>query len=75
MIKAIAVMVVIALIATWAVISLTGSGGFERHMTLSGIYAVLRPEGFDVVCFADADSKDGGLACIPCSLANNCVKK
>lgn len=53
----------------------TGAGGFARQLTISGIYPIVRPNGYDVICFADADSSDGGIACMPCSLVNDCVKK
>jgi hypothetical protein len=46
-----------------------GDGGFRRVVTISGIYPILRPGGYDVVCFADSDSRDGGLSCLPCSVA------
>lgn len=42
-----------------------GPGAFQRHLTISGIYSVCKPNGYDSVCFLDADSKDGGLSCIP----------
>lgn len=48
---------------------LTGDGGFRRVITISGIYPILRPGGYDVVCFADADGKEGGLSCLPCDAA------
>lgn len=42
-----------------------GAGGFKRMVTISGIYAVCKPGGYDAVCFLDADSHDGGLSCLP----------
>jgi hypothetical protein len=44
-----------------------GAGAFDRHFTISGIYAVCKPKGYDAVCFLDADSKEGGLSCLPLS--------
>lgn len=44
-----------------------GSGAFERHLTISGVYAVCKPKGYDAVCFLDADDKQGGLSCLPLS--------
>lgn len=44
-----------------------GSGAFERMVTHTGVYAVCKPKGYPVVCFLDADSKDGGLFCLPLS--------
>lgn len=49
--------------------AVSGAGGFKRMVTLTGVYAVCRPQGYDVVCFLDADSKSGGLNCVPLSLA------
>ena len=46
---------------------LLGAGAFERHFTLSGVYAVCKPKGYDAVCFLDSDAKDGGLSCLPLS--------
>lgn len=53
---------------------LTGPGWLERSFTLSGIYAVERPDGYDVVCFGDSGHRDGGITCVPCSLANECKR-
>lgn len=52
-----------------------GDGGFRRAVTISGIYPILRPGGYDVVCFADSDSKEGGLSCLPCSLAGGLCRE
>lgn len=41
-----------------------GDGGFKRMVTITGVYAVCKPSGYDAVCFLDADSKQGGLSCI-----------
>lgn len=54
---------------------MTGSGGFKRMVTISGIYSVCRPDHYDVVCFLDADSKDGGMFCMPLSLVGGECKK
>jgi len=48
---------------------LMGEGDFKRKFTISGIYAICKPENYDVVCFLDSDGKDGGMSCIPLSLA------
>jgi hypothetical protein len=42
-----------------------GDGALKRHFTLSGIYTICKPDGYPVVCFADADGKDGGIFCMP----------
>lgn len=55
--------------------SLMGSGGFKRMTTITGIYSVCRPDKYEVVCFLDADSKDGGLFCMPLSIAGGECKK
>lgn len=49
-----------------------GAGSFKRMVTHTGIYAVPRPGGYDAVCFLDADSKDGGLSCLPCAAIGGC---
>lgn len=42
-----------------------GDGGFRRMVTLTGVYSICRPDGYDVVCFLDADGKEGGMFCLP----------
>ena len=44
-----------------------GDGALKRQFTYKGIYSVCKPDGYPVVCFADADGKDGGLFCMPLS--------
>ena len=46
-----------------------GDGAFKRQFTMKGLYSICKPDGYPVVCFADADSKDGGLFCLPLSEA------
>lgn len=58
----------IILIGGVAIYLTTGAGGFERMVVRSGVYAVARPGGYEVVCFLDADSKHGGLSCLPLSV-------
>lgn len=55
----------ICLVAVWFLMTMVGSGGFKRMITLTGVYAVCKPGGYDAVCFLDADSKQGGLSCLP----------
>ncbi len=62
----------IALVIGLVIFSMMGAGGFKRMTTLTGIYAVCKPNGYDAICFLDADSKDGGLSCIP--YAGECHK-
>jgi len=45
----------------------SGSGGFKRAITFSGVYAVCKPGGYPFICFLDADSNSGGLSCQPYS--------
>lgn len=69
-------LVVCGLIA-YGALSMMGAGGFKRMVTLTGVYAVCKPGGYDVVCFLDADSKQGGLSCLPlvtASLNGECKK-
>lgn len=55
----------ILLITTFIVVEMMGAGGFKRMVTLTGIYGICKPGGYEAVCFLDADSKDGGLSCLP----------
>lgn len=50
-----------------AFLSGCGDGALKRHVTLSGLYTVCKPDGYPVVCFLDADGKQGGLFCMPLS--------
>ncbi len=70
--KIIACIIGVILIIGLVMFSMMGAGGFKRMTTLTGIYAVCRPNGYDAICFLDADSKDGGLSCIP--YAGECRK-
>ncbi len=60
---------VLAAAALAAVLTLTGcgDGALKRQLTVAGIYSICKPDGYPVVCFADADGKDGGLFCMPLS--------
>lgn len=51
-----------------------GDGAFKRMMTISGIYSICRPDGYEVVCFLDADGKDGGMFCLPLSQVGGSCK-
>lgn len=62
-------LIVLAVICGSVAVMLSGSGGWKRKITLSGIYAVCKPEGYPVVCFLDADGKDGGAFCMPLDMA------
>ncbi|WP_435018537.1 hypothetical protein TA3x_000514 [Tundrisphaera sp. TA3] len=68
----------VAIISLVAVLSLSlsiGDGGFRRMVTITGVYSICRPDGYDAVCFVDADGKDGGLFCMPLSqLGNECKR-
>jgi hypothetical protein len=44
-----------------------GDGALKRQFTMAGVYSICKPDGYPVVCFADADGKDGGLYCMPLS--------
>ena len=61
--------IVLAVVAILIASMTMGAGGLERKFTFSGIYPVCKPKGYDVVCFLDADSADGGLSCLPLSQA------
>lgn len=51
----------------FALLAACGDGAFKRQVTMSGIYSVCKPDGYPVVCFLDADAKQGGLFCMPLS--------
>lgn len=40
----------IAAVAGVAIL-VSGDGGFKRMVTISGVYSVCKPGGFDAVCF------------------------
>jgi hypothetical protein len=56
-------------LAVIALLAGCGDGAFKRHVTMSGLYSVCKPDGYPVVCFLDADGKNGGLFCMPLSEA------
>lgn len=53
----------------------TGAGSFKRLVKISGIYSVCRPDNYNVVCFLDADGKEGGMFCVPLSLIGGECRK
>ncbi len=57
----------LALVAIIGLVAACGDGALKRQFTMKGIYSVCKPDGYPVVCFADADGKDGGLYCMPLS--------
>lgn len=57
-----------------SIYEMTGAGSFKRMVKISGVYSVLRPDGYDVVCFLDADGKEGGMFCMPLSAIGACKK-
>lgn len=50
-----------------ALLTACGDGALKRQFTMAGVYSICKPDGYPVVCFADADGKDGGLYCMPLS--------
>lgn len=57
--------VVVLVVGTILFFTVMGEGALKRHVTISGVYSVCRPDGYDVVCFLDADGKEGGMFCLP----------
>lgn len=52
-----------------------GAGGLKRMVTITGIYSICKPDGYEVVCFLDADGKEGGLFCLPlANIGGKCLK-
>jgi hypothetical protein len=72
--KRAAIALTTAAVLVWAAILITGDGGFKRMVTVSGVYSICKPDGYEVVCFADADGPDGGLACLPLSQAGGACR-
>lgn len=58
-----------------ALFSSMGAGGFKRMVTITGVYSICRPDKYDVVCFLDADGKEGGMFCLPLSAVGGECKK
>lgn len=50
------------LILILALSLMTGSGAWQRRLTISGIYAVCQPSGYQAVCFVD--KAGGGMSCL-----------
>ncbi len=59
--------ITIVLAGTLGLLSACGDGALKRQFTMAGVYSICKPDGYPVVCFADADGKDGGLFCMPLS--------
>lgn len=57
-----------SLLILWFVF-LRGEGGLTRMTSFTGIYAICKPKGYDVVCFGDTAGKDGGVDCVPLAQA------
>lgn len=66
--------VIIALVAGFIYFAVMGEGALKRHITFSGIYSICKPDGYEVVCFLDADGKEGGMSCLPLSQAGGKCK-
>lgn len=69
----IALLVMCGVVFSLAMRSLMGDGALKRTFTMSGIYSICKPDGYEVVCFLDADGKEGGMFCLPLSqVGGNC---
>jgi hypothetical protein len=64
-----AIVLAIVLLIGLTLYFIMGEGALKRHLTISGVYSVCKPDGYDVVCFLDADGKEGGMSCLPLSAA------
>ena len=65
----------IAVVLPFVIIGLMGDGGFKRMVTITGVYSICRPDGYDVICFLDADGKEGGMFCLPLAQVGGECKK
>lgn len=63
-VKTVSIIAAVAVIV-WILFEIMGAGALKRHITISGVYSVCKPDGYDVVCFLDADGKEGGMFCLP----------
>lgn len=63
--SAIVIGIIVFIVAAFVYFLVMGDGALKRHITVSGVYSVCKPDGYDVVCFLDADGKDGGMFCLP----------
>lgn len=73
--RLILVFIVIVLMAGIVGYMMVGAGGFKRTFTIAGIYAICKPEGYDVVCFLDSAGRDGGVSCVSLTLAGGACRK
>lgn len=56
--------ILIVIVVLWLIIhTVFGAGFFERIATIGGIYAVGKPEGYNVVCFVEKHG--GAMSCLP----------
>lgn len=63
-----------AVLLGFFIYQMTGAGSFKRMAKISGVYSICKPDKYDVVCFLDADSKDGGMFCLPLSTVGGSCK-
>ena len=70
MIRAAFIITVILMATAGWFIFLRGSGGLTRMVSITGIYAICQPKGYDVVCFGDTAGSDGGVFCMKLSDAS-----
>jgi hypothetical protein len=63
--RAVILVISVLVVGTILFFTVMGEGALKRHVTISGVYSVCRPDGYDVVCFLDADGKEGGMFCLP----------
>lgn len=67
--------IVVIMVVLIVIFSITGEGSFKRLVTISGVYSICKPDGYEVVCFLDADGKEGGMFCVPLANAGGACKK
>ena len=54
----------VALLVIFGFLSLfSGDGGLKRLTTISGVYTVEKPDGYNVVCFMEKGGN--GMQCLP----------
>lgn len=62
-----ALIIAVVAVSSFGLLTACGDGALKRQFTVGGVYSICKPDGYPVVCFADADGKDGGLFCMPLS--------
>lgn len=58
MTRLLVVLATLGVTTAFVVLTLMGDGGFKRMVTITGVYSICKPDGYEVVCFLDADGRE-----------------